>query len=254
MVELANQKILRITDKTKPNDMVPEFITEDVVEIRRARMVYYKWISRLMALLATISLVYCVSATLVLLNLVPKIIYDAQIYVQFSDSGSYVKRELIEPTMESREKIMVNLIKQYVELRNTYIRDEDEMNKRWMWGGLVSYLSSYDVYQEFAKIYPRMKEELDQKEASRSVEILSVKRTGGEKSRVWAVEFKTYDFSYGRTDTYVPNKKVGPIIEEKFWTVNIECRAVSSRRTAYRRLLNPLGFVVFRYFQSEIEG
>jgi len=254
MPELENQKILRIADKTKSNDAIPEFITEDVVEVRRARMVYYKWISRLMALLATISLIFSAASTMVLLNLVPKIIYDAQIFVQFSDSESYVKRELIEPNMESREKIMVNLIKQYVELRNTYIRDADEMKKRWMWGGLISYLSSYNVYQEFAQIYPRIQEELDEKEASRSVEILSVKRTGGEKSRVWQVEFKTYDFTYGRKGTYMPNKKLGPTIEERFWTVNIECRAVPSRRTAYRRLLNPLGFVVFRYFQSEIEG
>lgn len=254
MAELENQKILRIADKTKPDDTIPEFITEDVVEVRRARMVYYKWISRLMALLATISLVYSISATLVLLNLVPKIIYDAQIFVQFSDSGSYVKRELIEPTMESREKIMVNLIKQYVELRNTYIHDPDEMNKRWLWGGLVSYLSTYEVYQDFAKVYPRVKDDLDRKNASRSVEILSVKRTGGEKSRVWEVEFKTYDFSYEKNETYRPRRRLGPIIEERFWTVNIECRAISTRRTAYRRLLNPLGFVVVRYFQSEIEG
>lgn len=254
MAELENQKILRIADKTKQEGANLNFITEDVVEVRRARLVYYKWICRLMALLATISLVYCVSATLVLLNLVPKIIYDAQIFVQFSDSESYVKRELIEPSMESREKIMVNLIKQYIELRNTYIRDEEEMNKRWIWGGLVSYLSSYEVYQEFAEIYPRVQDELDQKEASRSVEILSVKRTGGERSRVWEVEFKTYDFAYEKKDTARPNRKVGPIIEEKYWIVNIECRADPSRRTAYRRLLNPLGFVVQRYFQSEIEG
>jgi type IV secretory pathway component VirB8 len=128
------------------------------------------------------------------------------------------------------------------------------MNKRWIWGGLVSYLSSYEVYQEFAEIYPRVQDELDQKEASRSVEILSVKRTGGERSRVWEVEFKTYDFAYEKKDTAHPNRKVGPIIEEKYWIVNIECRADPSRRTAYRRLLNPLGFVVQRYFQSEIEG
>lgn len=254
MAELENQKVLRITDKSKPDNIVPEFITEDVIEVRRARMVYYKWISRLMALLATISLIYSVCTTMVLLNLVPKIIYDAQIFVQFSDSESYVKRELIEPNMESREKIMVNLIKQYIELRNTYIRDKDEMNKRWMWGGLISYLSSYDVYQDFAKIYPRIQEELDEKEASRSVEILSVKRTGGEKSRVWEVVFKTYDFSYYETSTHSSKQNIGPKIEERFWTVNIECRAVPSRRTAYRRLLNPLGFVVVRYFQSEIES
>ena len=46
---------------------------------------------------------------------------------------------------------------------------------------------------------------------------------------------------------------VEPIIEERYWTANIRGYVDPNRRTAYRRLLNPLGFVVYSYFQSEIE-
>ncbi len=253
MVNLPNQKVLRIADKTG-RDKTPEFITEDVVEVQRARLVYYKWVNRLMMLLATISLVYGVCATLVILKLVPQIMYDIQIFVQFSDSESLVKREYIDRRMESREKIMINFMKQYVELRNTYVRDEAEMKKRWMWGGLVSYLSTYDIYKKFEEEYPKVQKDLDQRMASRSVEILSVERSGGEKSHIWKVEFKTYDFTYGTDLDYRSNKDAGPEIIERYWTANIGSRADPRRRTAYKRLINPLGFFVYSYFQSEIES
>ena len=252
-MELANQKVRRISGKTKQEN-APNFITEDVVEVRRAKMIYYKWISRLMAIVATVSLCYGVMAVLVILTLVPRILIDAQIFTMFSDSESVVRREHIDARMESREKIMVNFMKQYVELRNTFLKDPLEMKKRWMWGGLVSYLSTKQVYQKFAKDYPKLEAEMTEKKASRSVEILSIARSGGEKSYIWKVEFKTYDYNYEEDEDYRSDKQIGPTITEKFWTANMGCRADLRRRIAYRRLINPLGFVVYSYSQSEIEN
>lgn len=252
MAELINPKVLRIEDKGKTKE-APAFITEDVVEVRRAKLVYYKWISRLMALLATISLLYGVAATLSILKLVPEIMYDPQMFVELSDSQSLVNREYVNHRMESREKVMINFMKQYVELRNSYIKDEAEMKKRWLWGGLVSYLSTYKVYQKFAEVYPKFSEELKTQNASRSVEILSVERIGGEKSYMWKVEFKTYDYTF-KSEDYTRVSDVRPIITERYWTANIQSYINPKRRTAFRRLLNPLGFVVSKYFQSEIEN
>lgn len=252
MAELANQKVLRIANKNN-TDKPLNYITEGVVEERRAKVVYYKWISRLMALLATASLCYGIAATLAIFRLVPRIMYDAQIFVKEpSDSRLLVKREHIDRKMASREKIMVNFIKQYVELRNTFIQDESEMRKRWLWGGLVSYLSNYSVYKDFERFYPHLMDEMKERRASRAVEILSVERSGGEKSYVWKVEFKTYDFTFGAATDY-GNKNIKPQITEKYWTANIRCYANPKRRTSYRRMLNPLGFVVSSYYQSEIE-
>ncbi len=266
MAELANQKIHQITDKTKTRN-APEFITEDVIEVRRAKLIYYKWISHLMVLLASIAILYTISATLVILKLVPNIMIDPQIFVELSDSQSLVKRKYITAVMPkcettdcenvkyemiSRERIMVNFIKQYVELRNTFIKDEAEMKKRWLWGGLVSYLSTYKVYKAFEKEYPKVTKELNESKASRSVEILSVERSGGNNSYAWNVEFKTYDYSFPKDS--VGQQKIEPKIEERYWTVTIRCRTYPNRRTAYRRLLNPLGFAVIHYSQSEIEN
>lgn len=250
MAKIENQKILKLADKSY-QDRTPEFITEEVVEVRRAKLAYYKWVSRLTTLLATLSLLYLVCASLVLLTIVPKILVEGQIFTLFTDSDSYVKREYVNANMTSREEIMINFIKQYIELRNTYIKDEAEMKKRWIWGGLVSYLSHKKVYDEFAKEYPKFQKEMKASGASRSVEFISIRRTGGEKSLIWEVRFKTYDFTFGKTNEY-NSEKADPEISEKYWIVNIGCRASPYRRTAYKRLLNPLGFYVVSYSQSEV--
>jgi type IV secretory pathway component VirB8 len=251
MANLINQRVLRISAKNKTKDM-PNFITEDVVEVKRAKLIYYKWICRLMQLLATLSFIVGVATTLVMMKLAPEILVDPQIFVHMSDSQSVVKREYVNRRMESREKIMINFIKQYVELRNSYIKDEREMVNRWAWGGLISYLSTYNVYKDFKNKYPKIQAELDNIQASRSVEILSVERTGGKNSNTWKVEFKTYDFTYMDHDLG-RKKSIEPIIKEKFWTANIRGYIDSTRRTSFRRLINPLGFVIYSYFQSEIE-
>ena len=109
MANLINQKILRIADKGKSKEP-PAFITEDVVEVRRAKLIYYKWISRLMAMLATVSLLYGVCTTLSILKLAPEIVIDPQMFVELSDSQSLVKREHINRRMDSREKMMINFM------------------------------------------------------------------------------------------------------------------------------------------------
>lgn len=252
MENLANQKILSIADKTQSKD-APAFITEDVVQVSRAKLIYYKWICRLMIFLVSLSLLYGMSATLAILKLAPEIMIDPQIYVELSDSQSIVKREHVNYRMESRESIMINFMKQYVELRNTFLKDEAEMRKRWLWGGLVSYLSTYNVYKKFEEEFPKLTEEMQALKASRSVEILSIERSGGDKSYIWKVEFKTYDYTY-KNNNFTRTDAVEPEIIERYWTANIQSYIDPWRRTAYKRLLNPLGFVVSGYFQSEIEN
>ncbi len=251
MANIENQKVLRITDVNKEQS-APDFITTEVVEVRRAKLIYYKWVSRLMVMLATLSLLYGVCATLAILKLGPELLLDPQIFNEVSDSKHLVTKELIHQRMTSRERIMINFMKQYVELRNTYIKDKSEMKKRWMWGGIISYLSTYRVYKAFEKEYPKIEKELEGLGASRSVEILSVERIGGEKSMAWKIEFKTYDYIQ-RGGVKIDDKAVEPEVIERYWTANIQSRSNINRRVAYRRLLNPLGFIVVSYFQSEIE-
>ncbi len=251
MANIENQRILQLEASNK-NIGMPEFITEDVIEVTRVKLIYYKWISRLMLLLATLSIAVSVCITLSIMKLAPNIIVDPQIFVNMSDSKSLVKREYVDRRMESREKMMVNFIKQYVEIRNSYINDEQEMVSRWDWGGLLSYLSTYKVYNDFStKEYIKTKKEMNDIMGSRSVEIISVGRTGGEKSNTWEVKFKTYDFTY-KEKGMGRKKSVEPIVVERNWVANVRGYIDINRRTSFRRLINPLGFVIYSYYQSEI--
>ena len=158
MDTIENQKILQISSKNRSE---PEFITDEVVSIQNIKIIYYRCISIFTAFLATISLLAMLSLTLSITKLAPEILVDAQVFTPMSDSKSLVKREHIDRYMESRENIMKNFMKQYVEIRNTYIRDEKEMVNRWEWGGLVSYLSTYKVYKEFEEEYPKLQKEME---------------------------------------------------------------------------------------------
>ena len=111
----------------------------------------------------------------------------------------------------------------------------------------------YKVYKEFAQEYPKLKQEMEDNQSSRSVEILSVERTGGSKSNTWKVEFKTYEYTFYNKD-YAVKTTVEPIVKERYWTANVRSYIDVNRRTSFRRLINPLGFVVHKYFQSEVEG
>ena len=77
MAQIQNQKILRLDNKNKTRE-APEFITEDVVEVRRAKLIYYKWISRLMTVLATIAMLYTIVTTLAIAKPVREMIIDPQ--------------------------------------------------------------------------------------------------------------------------------------------------------------------------------
>ena len=91
MANIENQKVLRITDVNSTKG-APDFITAEVVEVRRAKLIYYKWVSRLMTLLATISLLYGVCATLAILKLAPELLLEPQIFNEVSDSKHLVTK------------------------------------------------------------------------------------------------------------------------------------------------------------------
>ena len=49
---------------------------------------------------------------------------------------------------------------------------------------------------------------MEDNQSSRSVEILSVERTGGSKSNTWKVEFKTYEYTFYNKDTNINTNNI----------------------------------------------
>lgn len=226
-----------------------QYVTDQSPELKGAKENYYCWLSRLVILLAILSLGFFVSASLVLFKLAPEVTVEPFLIIKQDSSDSMVRYEPIAPDMASSKQMMETFVRQYVIMRNTVLNDEREMQTRWYAGGMVSYLSSAKVFTEFNK---GRKEELNRflrNKTVRDVEIVSLNKVGGEKSPVWKVDFRTYELSPEVRNDVSGNM----VLVTKYWTASVTSFFVPERMFMSKRLMNPLGFTVTRYSQTEVE-
>ncbi len=242
-------KTLAITDANAPQQPRYEYITEQETELKGAKESYYCWLSRLVILFAIISLGFFASASLVLFRLAPEVTVEPFLIIRQDRSDTMVRYEPIATDMASSRQMMENFIRQYVILRNTVLNDQREMQTRWFGGGMVAYMSSSQVFAEFNKNRQQELNQLLRDKVVRDVEIISIGKVGGEKSPVWKVDFRTYDLSPAlRNDT-----TGSMVLVTKYWTASVTAFFVPERLFMSKRLMNPLGFTVTRYSQTEVE-
>ena len=84
----------------------------------------------------------------------------------------------------------------------------------------------------------------------REVEIISITRQGGSRSAVWKVDFKTYDLYNEGGKTQGQQEST---LRVRYWTASITAYFIPDRSFIVPRLINPLGFTVTRYSQTEVE-
>ena len=164
------QKVLAIGGAVEPKYI------DKIEEVTSVKQIYYLWVSRFFILTATVSCTFLVLASLSLFRLAPMVRVDPFLLINQSSSEGIVRNEIIEKNMASKDQILKMFIKQYVVLRNTIINDPVEMRSRWMGGGMVNYLSSPAVYNEFGSSTKRIWEEIFKKVLVREVEIISITR------------------------------------------------------------------------------
>lgn len=219
-------------------------------EVSSRKLGYFVWLSRLCILLATISLMFFVMSTLVLFRMAPSVIVEPVLIIEQDNSRGIIRNEPIDYNMITKDQFMETFIKQYVYIRNTVIDDKKEMQTRWYPGGLVNLLSVPGIFEEFDVYRKDIWEDMFREKLVREVEIVSVKKVGGAKSAVWNVEFRTYDlYKESRNN---PTRSIQ--VTTRYWTTSITAFFVPERVFLGLRLLNPLGFTVFRYSQREVEG
>ena len=214
------------------------------------RETYYLWISRFFILTAAISMMFLVLASLSLFRLAPMVTVEPFLLTSQSDSESIVRNEAIEQSMASKDKLLEMFIRQYVIIRNTIINDPIEMRTRWMSGGMLNYLSAPDVYNDFGRATKTIWETIFKQVLVREVEIISVTRQGGSRSAVWKVDFKTYDLYNEQGKTQAQQETT---LRVRYWTSSITAYFIPERSFMFPRLINPLGFTVTRYSQTEVE-
>lgn len=242
---LDASKTLSLTDG---NGHTHEFLGEAEKEVISAKQNYYKWLSRLFIFFATLSLLLFMSSSLALFNLAPQVSVEPFLIIKQDASENIVRYEPISEDMASETQLMEAFIKQYVILRNTILRDEGEMMLRWYPGGMVNFLSSDYVFSEFDAYRRSVWQKMLDSKIVREVEIISVDRVGGEKSSVWKVDFRTFDLSEYQRD----NKTRGISLKIRYWTASVTAFFFRERQFVGLRLINPIGFTVVRYSQTEV--
>lgn len=224
------------------------YVTDKQSNVKTLKEAYYQWVSRLTMLLCIISLAFFTSASLVLFRMAPQVTVEPFLIIKQDNSDAMVRYEVIAQDMASRNQMMEIFIRQYVMMRNSIIMDEPEMQSRWFAGGIVNYLSAPDVYIKFNKETVGSLTKILKEGVVRDTEIISVAKIGGEKSPVWKVDFRTYDLERGS------NKDDGRLIlKTHYWTASVTAFFIPQRLFMAKRLMNPLGFTVTRYSQTEVE-
>lgn len=244
---LQGSRVLTITDGNVQRHI--EFIEEDEKKESSLKLIYYMWLSRFFVFLAILSLCFLWSASLALFHLAPQVKVKPFLIISQDNSEEIVRAETIERSMASQDKVTETYIKQYVDLRNTIISDEREMQSRWLRGGMVHFLSSPTIFNEFsASVDKKWQEDIVWGTVT-EVEVMSTQRIGGQHSPVWKVDFKTYTLS--PKDNQTGGERV---MRTEYWTASVTAVFVKERMFLSRRLINPLGFTVIRYSQTKVEG
>lgn len=232
------------------SDQGPEFLTHLEKESEGAKLTYYLWLSRLFIVTASASLIFLISCALALFRLAPMVTVEPFLIINQDDSNEIVREEPITMDMSSKDKLMKMFISQYVILRNTVINDPTEMRSRWFPGGMVNYMSSVEVFREFYKSASDGWSNMFKRSLVKEVEIIDINRQGGERSPVWKVDFKTYELYDEQSKSQLQKEST---LRVRYWTASVTAYFIKERMFMGRRLINPLGFTVTRYSQTEVE-
>jgi len=246
MPEVNNNPQLSI-ESSQPAAQEQHYAT-DIQYHRSLKEAYYQWVSRLVMLLCMLSLAFFVSASLVLFRMAPRVSVEPFLIIRQDQSDKMVRYEVIAQDMASRKQIMEVFIKQYVMMRNSIINDQREMQSRWFAGGIVNYMSAPEVFIRFKREMVDNLPELMKTGMVRDTEIINIGKVGGERSPVWKVDFRTYDLVRGDNQADVRLS-----LKTRYWTASVTAFFIPDRIFMAKRFMNPLGFTVTRYSQTEVE-
>ncbi len=240
-------KRILITDgNRKPNTgYQPHFINDVRQETTSSKEVYFRWLSRLVILCAIISLSFFLCSTLVIFRLSREIVVEPLLIINQKDSENVVRYEPIDKKMPSEKQLTEMFIRQYIIVRNTVINDEQEMRTRWGPGGIVQYMSSPEVYLDFVGKNVKEIDKMFDNGYSSEVHIDKIGKES-EDSPAWLVTFTLFNLSKAR------NSSGSLTLKTMRYKASITPAYIPERRLLKARLLNPIGFTVIKYNQSEI--
>jgi type IV secretory pathway component VirB8 len=201
----------------------------------------YLWTARAFAVVTAISLCCNLILILAIMNVVPLFRVEPFL-LTFQDKAEQVYniRPIRGGAVEKRA-ITEAFVREYVLMRSAFERDIDEMEARWMPGGIVQEMSSPAVYQDFINnTATKALDVIRTRGLLRMVRIISVIES---QDNLWQVEYETRDMF---PDSAAP--------EINYWRAVLRTTFRAKRVKHGERLKNPIGFTVTAFSLQHIRN
>ncbi len=220
--------------KARPKAQAAPSNDELTVDLLRERR--YLWTARAFAIVSAVALCLNLVLMIAMANLMPLKRAEPFLLTFQSKDDQVVRIRPLESDLGANDLLTEAMIRQYVLLRNTMTADIEEMSFRWGNDGPLRWMSSPNVYKQFAKTIKDWLARVKLEGLTREVRIESVVR----QQDIWVVYIVTRDM--------LPEADQ-PVTQR--WRVKLKVRyfGMSSKNEVkyVDRLKNPLGFVVSAY-------
>lgn len=217
-------------------------VSSDVV-VENATEKRYLWTARAFAVIFAISM--CCNFILIYVIFAITPLYRVAPYLMsFADKGEQIYTIVPVQNIYDQKYLTEIFVREYILLRNTFVNDIDEMQKRWGPEGLLQEYSSTGAYDKFYnEVAKPTIEKISQYNITRNIKIASVTEVGGEHGEPWwQVEFRMEDMA---PSLETPRVSV--------WLASIKIKYRAKKVKFGERLKNPLGFTVLDYKQVKRE-
>ncbi len=212
-----------------------EDISEEGMRERR-----YLWMARTFALVFVVALLSALMLMTALLSLLP-IVRVQPFYLTTLNKNEQVIR-VVRPRTEqlNMQLLTESFIRQYLLAYLSVGSNIAELERRWGIDGIVSWMSSQVVFEEFGRFAEVALKQAKADGLTRNVNILNIvpfrsEREGGD---VWQAELELTDMKYGEDE---------PLRTRVIVTMKVDFKPARRGLKWEQRLKNPLGFTVVRF-------
>lgn len=214
---------------------IGEDISEEGMRERR-----YLWMARTFALVAVVSFLSTIMLIVALYSLLP-IVRVQPFYLTTLNKDQQVI-SVVRPNFRQINMQLLSeaFIRQYILARLTVGSNIAEMERRWGIDGIINWMSSAVVYEEFSKTADLALNQARNDGLTRNVKILNIVPLRAEQGggNVWRAEIELTDMKYGDS---------APVRTRWIVTLKVEFQTTRKGLTWEKRLKNPLGFTVVRF-------
>ena len=199
------------------------------------RMSTFMWLSRFFSVLCFFLMTTLAALSLSLIHITKEAEVNSVLVTAptYSENLSYF--EPLHPDMPAMDILAEMFVRQYVTARNNVWRNAPEMRRMWGPGGVVRYMSTSAVYDDFVRrevgrYFP------EPEYAPKVMVETDIKKIIKEGWNSWQIFFDTR-----KMETSISQ----PVVEH--WIATIQFRYYSDNAVMFSRLRNPLGFTVTQY-------